>query len=62
MAKITVQNTPATVVKINETDYISITDIARYKTDDTNAVIGNWIRNPSPCPRKNGYPQLMPWD
>ena len=28
MAKITVQNTNVTVISINETDYISLTDIA----------------------------------
>jgi hypothetical protein len=45
MAKITVQNTPVTVISINDTDYISLTDIARYKSDDPNAVIANWLRN-----------------
>ena len=29
----------------NQHDYISITDIAKYKTDDSNAVIANWMRN-----------------
>ena len=33
------------IVKINDADYISLTDIAKYKTDDTSAVIGNWMRN-----------------
>jgi hypothetical protein len=45
MAKILVQNTQVNVITINETDYISITDIARYKSDDPNAVIANWMRN-----------------
>ncbi len=45
MAKITVKNTDLSIVKINDADYISLTDIARYKTDDTSAVIGNWMRN-----------------
>jgi hypothetical protein len=45
MAKITVQNTQVTVISINDTDYISLTDIARYKSDDPNAVISNWLRN-----------------
>jgi hypothetical protein len=45
MAKITVQNTQVTVILINDTDYISLTDIARYKSDDPNAVIANWMRN-----------------
>ena len=29
----------------NENDYICITDIAKYKTSETDAVIGNWMRN-----------------
>ena len=45
MAKITVKNTDLSIVRINDADYISLTDIARYKTDDTSAVIGNWMRN-----------------
>ena len=32
-------------MKVNEQDYISLTDIARYKSDDPTAVIGNWMRN-----------------
>jgi len=32
-------------LKVNEQDYISLTDIARYKSDDPTAVIGNWMRN-----------------
>lgn len=44
MAKITVQNTNVTVISINETDYISLTDIAKHKSDDPTAVIGNWMR------------------
>ena len=45
MAKIKVINTEVTVVVINNTDYISVTDIAKHKTDDTSATIGNWMRN-----------------
>ena len=45
MAKILVKDTNVTVLKINEEDYISLTDIAKYKSDDPNAVIANWIRN-----------------
>ena len=41
MAKITVQNTQVTIISINENDYISLTDIAKYKSDDPTAVIGN---------------------
>jgi hypothetical protein len=43
--KINVQGSDITVVQIKEQDFISLTDIAKYKTDDTSAVIGNWMRN-----------------
>ena len=33
------------VLTAAQTDYISITDIARYKSDDPTAVIQNWMRN-----------------
>ncbi len=33
------------ILRINDADYISITDIAKYKTNDTSAVIANWMRN-----------------
>lgn len=45
MAKITVQDTSITIIKVDDTDYISLTDIARYKTDDTFIVVCNWLRN-----------------
>lgn len=45
MAKITVQNTNVTIISVNENDYISLTDIAKYKSDDPTAVISNWMRN-----------------
>lgn len=45
MAKINVQNTEITVISCNETDYISLTDIAKFKSDDPAAVIGNQMRN-----------------
>jgi len=45
MAKIKVIDTEVTIVLINNNDYISITDIAKHKTDDTSATIGNWMRN-----------------
>lgn len=45
MAKITVQETNITIISVNEDDYISLTDIAKYKSDDPTAVIGNWMRN-----------------
>ncbi|WP_253197368.1 KilA-N domain-containing protein [Clostridium algidicarnis] len=33
------------VSKGNEDDYISLTDIAKYKSDESNDVIRNWLRN-----------------
>lgn len=45
MQKITVKETSISIIKYDETDYISITDIARFKTSEPNAVIGNWMRN-----------------
>lgn len=45
MAKIKVENREITVVSVHESDYISLTDIAKYKTNDTSAVIANWMRN-----------------
>lgn len=43
--KIEVQGNEITVIASNEQDYISLTDIAKHKTDDTSSVIGNWMRN-----------------
>lgn len=45
MAKITVQDTTVTVIKKDEADYISLTDIPKYKTTDANVVSANWLRN-----------------
>ena len=45
MAKIKVQEKQVTIIVHNENDYISLTDIAKYKSDDPTAVIGNWMRN-----------------
>ena len=45
MAKIKVNDTEITIVSANEADYISLTDIAKHKTDDASAVIANWMRN-----------------
>lgn len=41
MPKITVKNTNVTIISVNEKDYICLTDIAKYKSDDPTAVIGN---------------------
>ena len=45
MAKITVQNTEITVVTVNESDYISLTDMANAKENETRAsdIIKSWI-------------------
>ncbi len=34
-----------TLVQIEQQDFISLTDIAKNKTDDSSATIGNWMRN-----------------
>ena len=45
MAKITVKGSDVTIIKIDDVDYISITDIAKVKNpDDANGVIANWMR------------------
>ena len=45
MAKITVKEADVTIIKIENVDYISITDIAKVKNpDDANGVIANWMR------------------
>ncbi len=43
--KLNVKGNEITVVSIDKQDYISLTDIAKYKTNDTSAVIANWMRN-----------------
>ena len=45
MAKINVKQTNVTILKINEDDYISLTDIAKYKSKEPTDVIANWMRN-----------------
>jgi len=45
MAKINVQQTDVTVLKINEIDFISLTDIAKFKSNEPTDVIANWMRN-----------------
>ncbi len=45
MAKIIVQNTNITIINHRGDDYISLTDLARHKSDEPNAVIANWMRN-----------------
>ncbi len=43
--KIRVQGSEITLMQINQQDFISLTDIAKHKTEDSSAVIGNWMRN-----------------
>ena len=47
MAKINVQNTEVTVINFEERDYISLTDMAGAKENESRAadVIKNWLRN-----------------
>lgn len=47
MAKIKVENTEITIVSIQERDYISLTDMANAKENESRAadIIKNWIRN-----------------
>ncbi|MDR1324339.1 MAG: KilA-N domain-containing protein [Candidatus Margulisbacteria bacterium] len=45
MVKLIVKNTEVQVIQINNIDYISLTDIAKFKTAEPNTVIGNWMRN-----------------
>ena len=47
MAKITVQNTPITVLSVEEQDYISLTDMATAKEGENRSadIIKNWLRN-----------------
>ena len=47
-ATINIQNNDIKVVKINNTDYISLTDLARYKNkDNPGDVIIKWMSNKS---------------
>ncbi len=48
MAKINVQKTDVTILKINEDDYVSLTDIARYRdAERSDYILQNWMRNRS---------------
>ena len=35
----------AVISAVGKEDYISLTDIARYRSDDPTAVIANWMRS-----------------
>lgn len=44
--KLNIQDSEITVINQNETDYISLTDIARHKdSQHTDTIIQNWMRN-----------------
>ncbi len=45
MAKISVKDKDIAIIQQNGMDYVSITDIAKFKTNEPNTVIGNWMRN-----------------
>lgn len=45
MAKIKVKESEVTILSINDNDYISLTDIAKHKSDDSFLVINHWMRN-----------------
>jgi hypothetical protein len=43
---INVKDTDLTIIRVNDEDYICITDFARYKNaEHTDDVIKNWMRN-----------------
>ena len=46
MAKIVVQNTAITILKVNNNDYISLTDMANAREGESRAadIIKNWLR------------------
>ncbi len=46
--KLFVQGDPIAIVSVNEKDYISITDIAKYRSSETPAdIVKNWLRSRS---------------
>ena len=45
MAKINVQESEITILNMDGNDYISLTDIAKHKSDDPFIVVNNWMRN-----------------
>jgi len=48
MAKINVKNTDVTIIQIKDTDYISLTDIARHRDSErSDYILQNWMRNRS---------------
>ena len=57
MVKITVQNTQITVIKQNEDDYISLTDMLKAK--DGEFFFSNWLRNRNTIEFLGIWEQLM---
>lgn len=45
MEKINVKQTTVSIVQFLDADYISLTDIAKYKSDEPSSVIAHWMRN-----------------
>lgn len=45
MAKINVHQTDVTILKIKDADYISLTDIAKFKSQEPFIVACSWMRN-----------------
>lgn len=45
MTKIKVEQAEINIINIGSEDYISLTDMAKHKSDEPSAVIGNWMRN-----------------
>ena len=43
---IEVKGTPITIIQVNQTDYISLTNIARYKNPtEPKDIVKNWMRS-----------------
>ena len=43
--KMNVKDNLINVMRVNNIDYISLTDIARYVSDEPKDVVKNWLRN-----------------
>ena len=56
MAKINVHQTDVTILKIKDADYISLTDIAKFKSQEPFIVVCNWMRN------RNTIEYLVIWE
>ena len=42
---LTVKNTSVSVIKVGDEDFLSLTDIAKFKSDEPFIVVCNWMRN-----------------